>query len=58
MLLVNSKNKIEGSTNSGLIDATVYFLSSVVNSFLVNDESEADSVGLTERNTLPYAGGT
>ena len=58
MLLVNSKYRIEGSTNSGLIDATVYFLSSDVNSFLVNDESAAASVGLTERNTLPYAGGT
>ena len=58
MLLVNSRYRMEGSTNSGLIDATVYFLSSVVNSFLVNDESEAASVGLTERNTLPYAGGT
>ena len=58
MSLLSSTYKIDGSTNSGLIEATVYFLRFDVKSFFVNADNVVASVGFTERNTLPYAGGT
>ena len=57
-ILRNDLVTISRKAPTGLIDATVCFLSLFFRSFLVNADNEAASVGLIERNPLPYAGGT
>ena len=44
--------------NTGFTDATVYFFSLEVKSFLVNADKEEALDGFTEIKTFPYSGGT